>query len=370
MFLKKALLIFSLIVLVYQAATGQCNTLRPQISIQFDTDQDCAPVTVTQFKITYFFNAPQNPALISILYEWNDPANSTTLKTLGNGLIPLDGNTAFSTDTAFFTYTDNGGQCGLRPTVSLYINGVLCPTSRETQTAFFWGRDDQANGVVTMNPPTWDVCYDNAINNARFTDNSDFNCNIVVEPDNPNRLERHVQFVYGTNHNPAATIRDLTLTDGGAQPLTNAAGNLVNPTTRGLGMPVTAGYFGPIDAIPYPADAPTSQSFPMNAPANVLNAVGNRFEVTMFNWNFCNPWNGDALNPNYEDAVMTRGYITIVEAPAPSFVTRDVSNVVKTNFCINEQIFMRNLTPNINSYGYTWRFYDDAADTPRATHKL
>jgi len=53
----------------HNAAYSQCNALRPQVSIDFNTDQDCAPVTVTQFQITYFFNAAQNPADIEIRYE-------------------------------------------------------------------------------------------------------------------------------------------------------------------------------------------------------------------------------------------------------------------------------------------------------------
>jgi hypothetical protein len=327
MFLKKVLFIFSALFILSFKVSAQCSALRPQIDISFNTDQDCAPVEVTQFQITYFFNTPQDPATIAILYEWNDPANSNTLIDLSNGLVATLGNTAF-TANATFTYFDNNGQCSILPTASIFIDGVLCPTSAQTQSAFFWGTDEQANGVVTLDPVNWDVCFGNAVLNARFEDASEFNCNINVEPDNPNRLARHVQFVYGTNHNPGATIHDLTLVDGGVQNLTDAGGNLSNPQTRGLVMPVTGGYFGPIDPIPFPADGPVSVTFPMSAPVSALNAVGNRFEVTLFNWNICNPWNGNTANPNYEDAVVTRGYITIIDAPSPSFVKSDANNVV------------------------------------------
>lgn len=345
------------------SAQAQCNTLRPQIDISFNTDQDCAPVTVTQFTVTYYFNVAQNPADIQIRYEWNDPANTVTVRSLGSGLTATAGNTAF-TANATFTYFDNNGQCSIRPTSSIIINGVLCPSSSQTQLAFFWGTDEQANANVAMNPANWDVCYNNPVVNARFNDASEFNCNIGVEPDNPNRFARHVQFVYGTNHNPAATIRDLTLNDGGVVGLTNAAGNLVSTSTRGTpGLPVTGAYFGPIDAIPFPADGPTSSTFPMNAPANALNLIGHRFEITLFNWNVCNPWNGSTANPNYEDAVTTTGYIIIVASPEPEFVTEDNDGNPTRNFCIDETIFFDNETPNQGNYNYTWRFYDDAAGT-------
>jgi hypothetical protein len=348
-------------------AWAQCNALRPQIDISFNTDQDCAPVTVTQFTITYYFNVSQNPADIEIQYEWNDPANTITVIDLGSGLVAGPSgsgpNTVFTANSTF-TYFDNNGQCSIRPTASIIINGILCPSSSETQLAFFWGTDEQANATVAMAPANWDVCFDNPVVNAVFNDASEFNCNIVVEPDNPNRFARHTQFVYGTNHNPAATIRNLSLNDGGPVGLTTGAGALVSSSTRGTaGLLVTGAYFGPVDAIPFPADGPVSSTFPMSAPANAANLIGNRFEITLFNWNICNPWNGDAVNPNYEDAIMTTGYIVIVAAPEPEFITEDSGGTPTKNFCIGEPIFFNNETPNQGAYNYTYEFYDDAAGT-------
>lgn len=363
--LRKGLL-FSIIGLIFVCADAiaQCNALRPQIDISFNTDQDCAPVTVTEFTITYYFNTSQDPNDIEIVYEWNDPGNNITFVNIGSGLIA--GATASGPNTSFtanatFTYFDNNGQCSITPTASIIIAGTLCPSSSQTQLAFFWGTDEQANANLSMTPANWDVCFNNPVTNAVFFDTSDFNCNINVEPDNPNRFSRHVQFVYGTNHNPAATIRNLTLNDGAVQGLTNGTGNLVSPSTRGTGGTlITGAYFGPVDAIPFPADGPVSFTFPMNAPADAANLIGNRFEITLFNWNICNPWNGDPINPNYEDAVFTTGYIEIVEAPAPIFVTEDNTGTATKNFCVGETIFFNNNTANQGAYTYTWEFYDDA----------
>src|SRR5690606_28510937 len=200
----------------------------------------------------------------------------------GNGLMAGAGNTSF-TASAGLTYNDNNGQCTILPTAYILIDNQICPSSEEQRSAYFWGTDEQANGVIAIAPQNWDVCYDNPVVDAQFADASQFNCNRTIEPDNPNDATRHVQFVYGTNHNPANAIRDLSLTDGVSVPLTNAAGNLASVTTRGG---VTAAYFGPVDEIPGPdANAPISITFPMNAPANPANAVGHRFEVTLYNWN-------------------------------------------------------------------------------------
>jgi gliding motility-associated-like protein len=362
MAVRKHTILFILIFLSCSAELlGQCNALRPQIDISFNTDQDCAPVTVTGFDVTYYFNVAQDPNDIQIQYEWNDPAGTITTIGLANGLTTNGTNTSF-TANAGLTYFDNNDECSIRPTTTIIIGGVACPSSRQTQTAFFWGTDEQANGVVSMSPQEWEVCFNNPVANAVFRDNSDFNCNINIEPDNPNRFSRHVQFVYGTNHNTGTTISNLTLNDGTTVALTNGTGNLANTVVRGSGaMQITGGYFGPIEPVPFPADDPTAFTFPMNAPADMNNAIGNRFEITMFNWNICNPWNGDNVNPNYEDAVLTRGYITIVAAPAPDFETRDKDGNVTSNFCIDETIFFGNVTANLSSNSYTWEFYDDAA---------
>lgn len=366
MFIRRLLFLFILL-LSGAEAWSQCNALRPQIDISFNTDQDCAPVSVTQFSVTYYFNVPQDPASIAILYEWNDPTGATTTVGPGTGLVT--GSSASGANTTFtanatFVYTDNDNECNITPTAYVVINGAVCFTSQQVQTAFYWDTDDGGNGEVTMAPREWDVCFNNPVVNARFRDASEFNCNIVVEPDNPNRAARHVQFVYGTNHNPANSIRNLTLNDGGVRPLTDGTGALASTQTHGSGgVTITGAWFGPVEAIPFPADGPTSVSFPMNAPADAANAVGSRFEVTLFNWNICNPWNGDPVDPNYEDAIITTGYIVIVEAPAPDFYTEDTDGNVVSDFCIDEVIRFRNATPNVNAYNYTWRFYDDALGT-------
>lgn len=361
--------IFWLIVLLMtiigvKDAFSQCNTLRSQIDITFNTDQDCAPTTVTDFTITYYFNVAQNPADIGILFEWNDPTNAFTFVDSGSGLVSSAGDTEF-TATATFTYPDDNN-CSFFPTAYILINGVQCPTSEQIQTAFSWARDNEFGGNLAIAPDFYDVCYDNPIVNAVFADDSFFNCNPTVEPDNPNQQTRHVQFVYGNaaTHNAAASINNLTLNDGGPQPLTDGTGALAGTTTRGTaGLPITAAYFGPVDAIPFPANGPISTTFPMNAPADPGNAVGNLFEITMFNWNVCNPYNGDPLNPNYEDAISTTAFIRIIDAPTPDFVTRkdNAAGMITTDFCIDDIIYFDN--QSVNADAYHWEFFDDNTGT-------
>ncbi|HEU5148497.1 MAG TPA: hypothetical protein VFT90_17340, partial [Chryseosolibacter sp.] len=77
-----------LIVSANASLRAQCDRLRSTFSIDFSTDQDCAPVEVTQFEITYSFSIPQDPSTIQIVYEWNDPTNAITVVDLaGGGLV-------------------------------------------------------------------------------------------------------------------------------------------------------------------------------------------------------------------------------------------------------------------------------------------
>jgi gliding motility-associated-like protein len=361
MVVKTSLLCVFLFLLGSVTVLAQCNALNTNRSIIFKTDQNCAPVTVTQFELTYNFTTAQDPASIEIVYEWNDPTNRVDVVNIGNGLT-VDGTAKSFTANRSMTYNTNNGQCAIQPTAYVRINGVICPSSTQTQTAYFWENDDTGNGNLALAPPEWDVCYNDAVVNATFRDATEFNCNISVEPDKPNQAERHVQFVYGTNHNPAFTIRNLKLNDGSPVSLTDNNGFLVSPQTRGTaGLPIAGAYFGPVETVPFPADGPISVSFPMSAPADPNNAIGNRFEVTLFNWNACNPWNGDPVNPNYEDALQIQGFIEITDAPHPAFVTKDSNGNPTSDFCIGDQIFFANTT--VNGDNYTWEFYDDAAGT-------
>ncbi|RED94405.1 gliding motility-associated C-terminal domain-containing protein [Marinoscillum furvescens] len=355
--------IFLLLLISVLESYAQCSSIRQQRNITFNTDKDCAPVTVTDFTITYFFNTPQNPADVVIRFDWNDPANNFDEYSQGDANFSVGGTNTEFTAVGTFTYPEND-QCVFEPVSSVIVAGEACETSEQVQVVTSWSRDNDFGGDIAIMPENFNVCYNNPVVNAVFEDNSTFNCNINQEPDNPNRLPRHTQFVYGTNHNPAASIRDLSLVDDGGNTvdLTDGSANLGGPETR---SGVTAAYFGPIVEIPFPADGPNLQSFPISAPANADNQVGNVFEITLYNWNICNPYNGDAANPNYNDAVQTTAYIEIVEPPVPAFVARlnNASGAVQEVFCLGERIYFENQTTGVADV--SWEFYDDPSGNTR-----
>src|SRR5688572_33501479 len=121
----KALLILIFSVFASIGAMGQCDQLSTNVSVDFGTNRACAPVTVDTFRVSYNFIIAQDPADIAILYEWNDPANTTTIIDINNGLIASAGNTRFTAD-ATFTYATNNNQCRITPNAYIVIGGVVC----------------------------------------------------------------------------------------------------------------------------------------------------------------------------------------------------------------------------------------------------
>ena len=91
--------------------------------------------------------------------------------------------------------------------------------------------------------------------------------------------------------------------------MTDAAGNSLPPVA------------GPIVEIPIPADGPTEISWPISAPAGGI--AGDIFEITMRNWNICNPYDRnpfDAIPPDDLidgdfPPITTTGLIEIITTP-------------------------------------------------------
>lgn len=346
---------------------GQCSVLSTAINKQFTADGTCAPVTANLFRVSYTFIAAQNPADIEIEFRWNDPGN--TIETIsGAGLTVTGGNTIFEATATPFSYPATGVDCFYEAQAFIIVAGDVCESSEEIQVIPSWNVDNQNGGIIAIDPGAYDICENTAITNVSFADATTFNCNIVDHPDNPNQLSRWVQFVYGTNPAPAVgRIRDLTLDDGGPVTVTDNGGNFTAASTRGTGaVMVTAGYFGPVEEVPAPANVPIHSSFPISAPANAANVIGTTFEITMYNWNTCNPFNGNQTDPNYEDAISETVVVSVIEPPIPDYVARDSGpgGAILTDFCIDTDIYFENQTTGAGApYDFEWEFYDGPLDT-------
>lgn len=336
--LKKLLLFTIFFSITYlEQVNGQCALITDNYSGQ-SPNSVCAPVNLLM-DVRYKFILPVDPSKVEILYVWNDGTGATlTVPAISQG------DTVF-TQSQSHIYPP-ADQCSYTAEAYIIYDGDVCrSSSRQEQTFSAWARDNENGGVIITEPVVAQFCEGEDIVNVTFDDNSTFNCNINVEPDKPNRLTRWVQFIYGTNSIGGDRIPNITIRDpyGNVTQMTDPSGNYLGTTA------------GPIIEIPVPADGPNQTSWEISAPAGGV--AGDIFEITMRNWNMCNPYDRnpfDAIPPSDLtdgdfDPVTTTALIEIITTP-PQITNPSLE------FCVNNPI---NLT--LSTSGGVVNWYRDAA---------
>lgn len=273
-----------------QSASSQCSFLSGNTSETFTTSGLCGPTTV-DWDVSFEFIAPVNPAQILIRFDWGDPANTITD-------VPAfcsSGNTSCSpaSGAVNFSYPLTTIDCEFSPSATVAYdansNGMieaseLCSGSTITRSVRSWSNDDFGTGSMAITPALTQQCVGEPLAGFQFQDNSTPNCNNGSQAA-PNQLERWVQFVYGTTSESGAYIPDVSVdTGGGSVQITNSAGAIVNT------------FYGPVIKIPAfvgPNDL-TELSFPISYGSN--STIGEIFEVTLRNWNTCNPYDNNPFD--------------------------------------------------------------------------
>ncbi len=313
---------------------GQCALITDNYSGQV-AGSVCAPVNLSM-DVRYKFILPVDPSKVKILYVWNDGTGATTI-------VPSvsQGDTVF-TATASHVYPP-ADECSYTAEAYVIYDGDQCvSSSRQEQTFSAWSTDNQNGAVIVTDPEVAQYCEGEAIVDQVFADNSTFNCNLNVEPDKPNRITRWVQFIYGTQSTGGARIPNVTIRDplGNVYQMTDANGNSLPPVP------------GPIIEIPIPADGPDQISWPISAPAGAV--AGDIFEITMRNWNICNPYDKnpfDAVPPS--DPV--NGDFPPITVPAliEIITTPPVITNPSLEFCAGSPLILTLSTSggNVNWYG-------------------
>jgi gliding motility-associated-like protein len=335
-FLNILLLIISL------SSFSQCELIVDNFSGQIPSSV-CAPVDLIM-DVRYKFILPIDPSKIQILYVWNDGTSATTI-------VPAisEGDTVF-TATAFHTYPPANYNCSYTAEAYVIYDGRQCvSSSRQEQEFSAWARDNQNGGVIITDPVVAEFCEGEDIVDVRFRDASNFNCNIHVEPDKPNRLNRWVQFIYGTQTIGGDRIPNITIRDpiGNVYQMTDNIGNYITTVP------------GPIIEIPIPADGPNQISWPISAPPGGV--VGDIFEITLRNWNICNPYDAnpfdnipplDTINGD-NPPITTTALIEIIDTP-------DELIIPEERFCVGSDIIL-----HVNTTGGNIRWYSDSLLTNR-----
>lgn len=333
--IRKILITFACL-MSYLYAASQCNgQLEPGFTF-LTSSKGCSPFTV-QIQ-TLFLGAV---AGTNYRVDWGDgSAAQTVTQTNATGVI------------LSHTYVASPVSCGYDVQIDAYNAcnplGSVIPVKTEVVV---WNQD-----VVNISPTLYRVCQGFSTN-VTFTDNSTWNC--FPRATRENNAPRWLQWKYGTG--PSASQIPNIKVNGivpGSFPYLNPAPN-TNPG--------------------YPFNATGSNSLTVNVPTTSVADIGKTFNVQLWNWNQCNPYDNNTSDGNPFNPVsgnLTNGdnapqignaQIVIVSAPQPVYQTRlnNSNGVIKTIYCVNDVIYFQNLTPNIvgSNFSYRYEFYDDAAGT-------
>ncbi len=280
----KKLLFYITLHLISLSVSGQtCSILSKANNIT--PDKLCSPVTaVWSVSYTGVNNAGTR---VSIIFDWDNgsvvtvPANETS-----HGVFEA---------TASNIYTSAGDRCNYHPQAMLVVDGVTCTSSTQEQIVTVWDNDDNNGGEMHINPEIFPVCYGNSAD-VRFQDLTRFNCVPPQERDNPNVNTRWIQWIYGTD----LRMEGTPVTIDGRRRSFEYYGDIVTLTGPVTGSGVWS------DVIHVDDDK----------------EIGDFFEVTLRNWNYCNPYDDPDIPGGPDDhengdhpPVVTTAIILIVPYP-------------------------------------------------------
>jgi PKD repeat protein len=286
-----ALVCLVLLTVIRPVSAQDCTILSKANNIL--PDKLCSPVSVN-WQVSYTgVNNAGTP--VQILYEWDDGATLTVAAvSTGPGSFQA---------TANHSYLSTGNKCNYEPKATLIVNGVLCASSTQQQIVTVWDDDDHNGGHMHISPTVYPVCYGNSAN-MRFQDLTQFNCVPPQEKDVPNLYTRWVQWIYGTDNTMTGT------------PVTINGNPVIFPLT------------GPVLTLPGPVTGSGVWSDFINVANDKL--IGQYFQVTLRNWNYCNPYDDPAIPGPPADPVngdhppvVTTAIVLIVSLPDPTITPVD-----------------------------------------------
>lgn len=325
-------------VLVNQQAKAQCSTYSNPGNNVESPPRLCAP---HNFEWRVWYTVLGGPATVEFVYDWADGSPVVTVPAVDVGAGRYEA-------VATHLYPQGGTQCNYVPTVQIQINGTLCSSSLQSQNVTVWDTDEDNGGQPRIDPILYRVCVgETAI--VQFDDNSIWNCvPNSGENDRINNAVRWVQWIYGTG--------------GGANRI---------PGVQVDGVVEPYAFPGDVEVLQGPIEVSTSQSEPITAFGS---AVGDQFEVTLRNWNICNPYDADTTDGNYLNPtlgnlvngdsmfIQTTAQIVVVDTAHTNFTTKlnNPSNPVQTEFCVGDRVLFENLTPPLvgAAFAYDWEITD------------
>lgn len=311
------LLFFSLFI---EANAQVCNNSGKGNDMPRDQSLLCAPSTVNWN--VYYFGLDASKTN-EVIIDWGDGSASETA-----ALVCLDPTGSPSMRkyeaTATHIYPKGDGKCIYQASVYLQVNGTACTESGQNQDVIVWDTDDVLGNGLLTNVDEYQVCAGNSVT-VNFTDVTQFTC---LATDHPYNVGRWIQWEYGTDNRITGNVE-------------------INGLSRSL----------PYSETPIWLDKTQTSSGVASLNITVPNTslTGEFFEVTLHNWNSCNPYEDALGNPTGNAPVSKTVYIRIVDAPNADF------SVDNNPACVNNTVQFTN--SSTAGFQYDWDFGDGTTST-------
>ncbi|WPP49324.1 PKD-like domain-containing protein [Catalinimonas niigatensis] len=302
------------------AQSGICNSSGKGGDLLQDQSKLCAPYDATWDIWYYGLNINRTN---EVVIDWGDgsaPEVATLVCTNPSASLSFR---KFQI-TATHRYPKGDGECNYVASVHLQVNGQECLDSYQTLTVLVWDTDDVLGNGLQTNVEAYEVCAGNSVT-VDFTDVTEFSC---LAPDHDYNVGRWIQWEYGT----ANTITGNVLIDGLSQTF-------------------------PFKEAPVWLDRTETTSGVQTLDITVPNTsvTGEFFELTVHNWNSCNPYEDEFGNPTGNAPVSKTVYIRIIDAPKADFTINN------NPACVNNAVQFGNTSTS--GLQYLWDFGDGTTST-------
>ncbi|WP_017730527.1 T9SS C-terminal target domain-containing protein [Nafulsella turpanensis] len=292
-----------------------CSILAPGSDAGFDQLGFCAPVTGRVKYFTFYTLKAVPRTALQVEINWGmgkkryGGANDINqIDSLG-----YDENLkayVYRMREATFEYGPDraNAKCSYPVTVQAVVNNKLCSTPKQSGTVIVWDKDNANGGSLLLNPTKYYVCAGSEVE-VNFEDNSSWNCTPPKEKSHFNWPSRTTQFVYGTQNTITGGVKvgNQIVTDNPLE------GDLKEYEEKAQGP-----------------SAPYNKTATIIIPATAK--VGERFEVTLNNWNYCNPL------ADGNDPIQERAIIEVVAQPKAEITITNKKENEKEAFCPNEEV--------------------------------
>ncbi len=317
----RTIIVLSLIATVSQVNAQLCNNSGKGNSMPRDQSMLCAPSTVS-WNVYYF--GLDDSRTNEIVINWGDGSAvqiATLVCTNPTAAVHLQRFDA----TVSHTYPKGDGECIYNASVELRVDGTICEDENDqNQDVIVWDTDDVLGVGLETDVTEYRVCAGNSTT-VDFTDITQFTC---LATDHSYNVGRWVQWEYGTVNTISGSV-------------------LIDAVSRTFPYQETP--------VRLPKTALSSGVASLNISVPNTSVTGELFEVTLNNWNSCNPYEDEFGNLTGNPPVSTTVYIRIVDAPVADF-TYDINPA-----CVGNPIqFTNNSTAG---FQYSWDFDDGTIST-------